>query len=130
MSIFKNRSQLEFYILALEKWTTVAKTSGMVETPLADIVLARGVEQAPELCREMSKHFDDSLKGNSKGIEKTVTWLRAELGKDKQEGMVEALNQLQEGVQEEMKRKIPVFFTTEVEVVDFVNCDKFSIANP
>ena len=110
MSILRNRSQLEFYILALEKWTTVVKTSGMAETLPADIILAHGVERAPELCKEMSKHFDNSLKGNSKGIEKTVTWLGAEFGKNKQEDRAKALNQFQEGVQEEMEREIPVFF--------------------
>ena len=29
MSILKDRSQLEFYILALERWATIAKVSGM-----------------------------------------------------------------------------------------------------
>ena len=39
MSIFKTRSQLESYISALGRWATTAKTSGMAETLLADIIL-------------------------------------------------------------------------------------------
>ena len=59
-----------------------------METPLVDIILTCSIEQAPELCKEVSKHFDNSLKGNNKEIERTVTWSRAEFGKDNQESMV------------------------------------------
>ena len=73
MSILKNRSQPESYISTLERWATIAKTSGMAETLLADITLTYGVERTLELCREMSKHFDNSSKGNSKETKKIVT---------------------------------------------------------
>ena len=73
MSTLRDRSQLEFYISALERWATIAKTSGMAETLLADIILTYGVEQTPELCREMSKLFDNLSKCNSKKTEKIVT---------------------------------------------------------
>ena len=56
MSILKDRSQLEFYTSALERWATIAKASGVAETLLADIVLAHAFKQAPELCKEMSDH--------------------------------------------------------------------------
>ena len=120
MSFLRDRSQLEFYISALEKWATIVKTSGIADTFLADIILAHGVEQAPELCKEMSKHFDNSLKGNSKGFEKIVTWLKAKFGKNKQENMVKALNQFQEGVQEEMKRKIPTLFEDDFQPLSII----------
>ena len=64
MSILKDRSQLEFYTLALERWATIAKVSGVAETLLADIVLAHAFKQAPELCKEMSDHFDNSLRND------------------------------------------------------------------
>ena len=101
--------------LALKKWTTMVKTSGMAETLPADIILDHGIEQAPVLCKEMSKHFDNSLRGNSEGIEKIVTWLKAEFRKNKQEDRAKALNQFQEGVQEEMKREIPTLFETDLQ---------------
>ena len=92
MSILKDRSQLEFYISALERWATIAKASGVAETLLADIVLAHAFNQAPELCKEMSDHFDNSLKSNSKGVEKIVTWLKAKFGMNKHADMVKVLN--------------------------------------
>ena len=92
MSILRDRSQLEFYISALERWATIAKASGIAETLLADIVLAHAFKQAPELCKEMSDHFDNSLKSNSKGVEKIVTWLKAKFGMNKHADMVKVLN--------------------------------------
>ena len=65
MSILRDRSQLEFYISALERWATIAKASGIAETILADIVLTHAFKQAPELCKEMSDHFDNSVKNNN-----------------------------------------------------------------
>ena len=91
-SILRDCSQLDFYISALERWATIAKASGVAETLLADIILAHGVEQAPELCKEMSDHFDKLLKGNSKGVEKIVTWLKAKFGMNKHADMVKVLN--------------------------------------
>ena len=93
MSILKDRSQLEFYTSALERWATIAKASGVAETLLADIVLAHAFKQAPELCKEMSDHFDNSLRDDSKGIEKIVTWLKAKFGMNKHADMVKVLNQ-------------------------------------
>ena len=37
---------------------------------------AHAYNQAQELCKEMSNHFDNSVERNNKGAEKTVTWLR------------------------------------------------------
>ena len=44
MSFLRDRSQLEFYISALEKWATIGKTSGIAETLLAEIILAHAVK--------------------------------------------------------------------------------------
>ena len=68
MSILRDRSQLDFYI-----------------PPHA-------YNQAPELCKEMSDHFDNSVKSNNKGVEKTVTWLKARFGMNKHADMVKVLN--------------------------------------
>ena len=38
ISILKDRSQLEFYISALERWANIAKASGIADTLLADFV--------------------------------------------------------------------------------------------
>lgn len=92
MCILKDCSQLEFYTSALERWATIVKASGVAETLLADIVLAHAFKQAPELCKEMSDHFDDSLRDDSKGIEKIVTWLKAKFGMNKHADMVKVLN--------------------------------------
>ena len=86
---------------------------GMVKTPLADILLTYGVEQISELCKEMSKHFGNSSKSNSKEGKKIVTWLRTKFG-----NMVKALDQLQKGTHEEMEHKIPAFLTTEAGEVE------------
>ena len=93
MSILKDRSQLEFYISALERWTTIAKVSGVAETLLADIVLAHAFKQAPELCKEMSDDFDNSPRNDNKGIEKIVIWLEEKFGMNKHADMVKVLNQ-------------------------------------
>ena len=65
----------------------------MAETLLADIVLAHAFKQAPELCKEMSDHFNNSLRDDSKGIENIVTWLKAKFGMNKHADMVKVLNQ-------------------------------------
>ena len=62
ISILKDRSRLEFYITALERWANIAKASGIADTLLADLVLAHAYEQAPELCMEMSANFNDTLR--------------------------------------------------------------------
>ena len=61
MGILKDRSQLEFYISALERWASIAKATGMADTLRADIVLAHAFKQAPDLCRELNDHFGQTL---------------------------------------------------------------------
>ena len=56
ISILRDCSQLDFY------------------TP------AHAYNQAQELCKEMSNHFDNSVERNNKGAEKTVTWPKAKFG--------------------------------------------------
>ena len=68
MSILRDRSQLDFYIPA------------------------HAYNQAPELCKEMSDHFDNSVERNNKGAEKTVTWPKAKFGMNKHANMVKVLN--------------------------------------
>ena len=93
ISILKDRSHLEFYITALERWANIAKASGIADTLLADFVLAHAFKQAPELCKEMSDHFDDALRNDSEGIKKIVSWLQAKFGMNKHADMVKILNQ-------------------------------------
>ena len=92
MSILKDRSQLEFYTAALERWATIAKATGVADNLLADIVLAHAFKQAPELCKEMTEHFETSLR-DSQGIKKIIDWLRAKFGMNKHADMVKVLNQ-------------------------------------
>ena len=66
----------------------------------------------------MFKQFDNSLKGNSTGLEKIITWLKAEFEQNKQEDSVKALNQSQDGTQKDMKSKILALYTAEVEEVE------------
>ena len=68
MSTLRDCSQLDFY------------------TP------AHAYNQAPELCKEMSDHFDNSVERNNKGAEKTVTWPKAKFGMNKHADMVKVLN--------------------------------------
>ena len=92
----------------------MVQTPRRTETLLADIILALGVEQVPELCKEMSKHLDGSLSGNSKGMKRMVTWLGAEFKKTKQEDRAKAPNQFQGGAQEEIERGILVFLEVDL----------------
>ena len=93
ISILKDRSRLEFYITALERWANIAKASGIADTLLADLVLNHAYKQAPELCMEMSDNFNDTLKNDSEGLKKIINWLQAKLGMNKHADMVKILNQ-------------------------------------
>ena len=68
ISILRDCSQLDFY------------------TP------AHAYNQAQELCKEMSNHFDNSVERNNKGAEKTVTWPKAKFGTNKHANIVKVLN--------------------------------------
>ena len=68
ISILRDCSQLDFY------------------TP------AHAYNQAQELCKEMTNHFDNSVKRNNKGAKKTVTWPKAKFGMNKHANMVKVLN--------------------------------------
>ena len=71
-SILKERSQLEFDILALKRWATIAK--------------------APELCKEMSSNFNNSKGDNNGGIQKIVSWLKEKFSMNKHADMVKVLH--------------------------------------
>ena len=94
MSIPKDRSQLEFYMSALERWATIAKVSGVKETLLVDIVLTHAFKQDPELCKEMLNNFNNSKGVNNGGIQKIVSWLKEKFSMNKHADMVTVLNQL------------------------------------
>ena len=53
---------------------------------------AHAYNQAQELCKEMSNHFDNSVERNNKGAEKTVTWPKAKFGTNKHANIVKVLN--------------------------------------
>ena len=76
MGILKDKSQLEFYTAALERWATLATHSGIAEDIQADLVLAHAFNQAPDLCKEMTEHFGNTLKGDAKGVDKIITFLQ------------------------------------------------------
>ena len=72
-SILKERSQLEFDILALKRWATTAKV--------------------PELHKEMSNNDNNSKGDNNGGIQKIVSWLKEKFSMNKHADMVKASNQ-------------------------------------
>ena len=88
MSILKDRSQLEFYILALERWATIAKVSGVAETLLEETVLTHAFKQAPDLCRELSDDLSNSTGDNSAGIGRIISRLQEKFGVNKHVDMV------------------------------------------
>ena len=92
MGILKDKTQLEFYISALERWSTLATHAGTADNIQADLVLAHAFNQAPDLCREMTEHFGGSLKGDSKGVERIIEWLKTKFGLNKHADMVKILN--------------------------------------
>ena len=92
MGILKDKSQLEFYTAALERWATLATHSGIAEDIQADLVLAHAFNQAPDLCKEMTEHFGNTLKGDAKGVDKIVTFLQTKFGLNKHADMVKILN--------------------------------------
>ena len=91
MGILKDRSQLEFYISALERWATIATATGVDATLRADIVLAHAFKQAPDLCRELNDHFGQTL-NTADSITKIADWLRSKFGMNKHADMVRILN--------------------------------------
>ena len=92
MNIPKDRSQLEFYLSALERWATIAKVSGVKETLLVDIVLTHAFKQAPKLCKEMVYNFNNSKGDNNGGNQKAVSWLKEKFSMNKHADMVKILN--------------------------------------
>ena len=92
MGILKDRSQLEFYITALERWSTIAIATGTAASLLADIVLALAFKQAPELCRELSDEFGTTLSGDEGGLKKITDFLKSKFGLNKHADMVRVLN--------------------------------------
>ena len=93
ISVLKDRSHLDYYITALKRWSSLAKAAGTQEAFHADIVLDRAYRTYPELYMEMSDKFCDTLKEDSDGIEKIITWLSNKFGMNKHADMVKVLNQ-------------------------------------
>ena len=93
ISVLKDRSHLDYYITALKRWSSLAKAAGTQEAFHADIVLDRAYRTYPELYMEMSDKFCDTLKEDSNGIEKIITWLSNKFGMNKHADMVRILNQ-------------------------------------
>ena len=88
MGVLKDKTQLEFYITVLERWSTIASFHGTADNIQADLVLAHAFNHAPDLCREMSEH---NLQ-DSKGVEKIIEWLKSKFGMNKHADMVKILN--------------------------------------
>ena len=80
ISVLRDRSRLDYYITALERWANLAKASGVSETLHADLVLNHAYKQNPDLCMEMSDNFNDTLKNDGEGIQKIISWLKAKFG--------------------------------------------------
>ena len=93
ISVLKDRSRLDYYITALKRWSGLAKATGTQDVFHADIVLDRAFRTYPELYMEMSDKFCDTLKEDSDGIEKIITWLSNKFGMNKHADMVRILNQ-------------------------------------
>ena len=92
MGILRDKSQLEFYIDAVERWSSLAVHMG---TPLeiqAELILTIAFKQNPELCKELSDHFGSQLRNNKQGIAKLVEWLKSKYGLNKHADMVKVFN--------------------------------------
>ena len=61
ISVLRDRSRLDYYITALERWANLAKASGVSDTLHADLVLHQAYKQSPDLGMEMSDNFNDTL---------------------------------------------------------------------
>ena len=72
ISVLKDRSRLDYYITALQRWSGLAKASGTQDIIHADIVLDKAFKHYPELYMEMSDSFSDTLKNDGEGIQKIV----------------------------------------------------------
>lgn len=83
ISVLKDRSRLDHYITALQRWSGLAKASGTQDVFHADIVLDRAFKTYPELYMEMSDNFCDTLKDDGEGIQKIIAWLKAKFGMNK-----------------------------------------------
>ena len=91
MGVLKDKMQLEFYITALERWSTIASFQGTADDIQADLVLTHTFNHAPDLCREMSEHFGNNIQ-DSKGVKKIIEWLKSKFGMNKHVDMVKILN--------------------------------------
>ena len=92
MGILKDRSQLEFYIDAVERWAAIAAYTGTPKEIQAELILTIAFKQNPELCKEMSDHFGSKLRKNKDGIKELVKWLKSKFGLNKHADMVKILN--------------------------------------
>ena len=92
MAILKDPSQLNFYVLGLQRWATIAEATGTSKKILADLVLTHAFDQAPILCKEMSEHFGNDISQNTEGIDKIVEWLKNKSGLNAHADMVKILN--------------------------------------
>ena len=92
MGILRDRSQLEFYIDAVERWAGIATHTGTPEEIQAELVLTFAFKQYPELCKEMSDHFGNSLRNKKDGIKELVKWLKTKFGLNKHADMVKIIN--------------------------------------
>ena len=92
MAILKDPSQLNFYVLGLQRWATIAEATGTSKKILADLVLTHAFDQAPILCKEMSEHFGNDISQNTEGIDKIVEWLKNKFGLNAHADMVKILN--------------------------------------
>ena len=92
MSILKDKTQLEFYLHALENWDDLQDCGGYPANKRAAIIFTYAFKTNPVLCREMTDHFKKSLKDDEKGVEKIVEWLRKKFGLNKHADIVRVLN--------------------------------------
>ena len=92
MSLLKDKSQLDFYITALENWEELQDCGGYPASKRAAVIFTYAVKSYPALCKEMTDHFKKTLKDDEDGVKKIKEWLRKKFGLSKHADIVRVYN--------------------------------------
>ena len=92
MSILKDKSQLDFYLSALESWEELQECGGYPANKRAAVILTYAFKQYPALCKQMTDHFKKTLKDKDDGVKQISDWLRTKFGLNKHADIVRVLN--------------------------------------
>ena len=92
LSILKDKTQLDFYLTALENWEELQEFGGYPANKRAAVIFTYAVKSYPALCKQMTDHFKKTLKDDNDGVKKIVDWLKTKFGLNKHADIVRVLN--------------------------------------